>query len=102
VFVLDTISIARRRFYDYAPCAHDFFQVIIWVELTREQRAYYKGLYNRDIATLLSGASHKNLPNMRNLAMELRKVCCHPYLCNGLETDISAREVTTRWHYVLS
>lgn len=27
---------------------------------------------------LLAGASSKNLPNMRNLAMELRKVCCHP------------------------
>lgn len=52
--------------------------MIIWVELTREQRAYYRGLYNRDIGTLLSGASNKNLPNMRNLAMELRKVCCHP------------------------
>lgn len=59
-----------------APCSR--LQVIIWVELTREQRAYYRGLYNRDIGTLLSGASNKNLPNMRNLAMELRKVCCHP------------------------
>lgn len=27
---------------------------------------------------LLAGASWKNLPNLRNLAMELRKVCCHP------------------------
>ena len=27
---------------------------------------------------LLAGASSKNLPSMRNLAMELRKLCCHP------------------------
>ena len=27
---------------------------------------------------LLAGASAKNMPNLRNLAMELRKVCCHP------------------------
>ncbi len=27
---------------------------------------------------LLAGASSKNMPNLRNLAMELRKVCCHP------------------------
>lgn len=30
----------------------------------------------------------KNMPNLRNLAMELRKVCCHPWLCNGLEDDM--------------
>ena len=28
------------------------------------------------------------MPNLRNLAMELRKVCCHPWLCNGLEDDM--------------
>jgi hypothetical protein len=30
------------------------------------------------IGALLSGCNAKNLPNLRNLAMELRKVCCHP------------------------
>jgi len=30
------------------------------------------------IGALLTGCSAKNLPNLRNLAMELRKVCCHP------------------------
>jgi hypothetical protein len=39
----------------------------------------------------MAGASAKNMPNLRNLAMELRKVCCHPYLCNGLEDDIFSR-----------
>ena len=40
------------------------------------------------IGTLLAGTSVKNLPQMRNLCMELRKVCCHPYLCKGLEDNI--------------
>lgn len=30
------------------------------------------------IGDLLTGCSAKNMPNLRNLAMELRKVCCHP------------------------
>ena len=53
-------------------------EVVIWVELTVEQRAYYKALYERQIGALMAGASAKNMPNMRNLAMELRKLCCHP------------------------
>jgi SNF2 family DNA or RNA helicase len=53
-------------------------EVVIWVELTVEQRAYYKALYERQIGALMAGASIKNMPNMRNLAMELRKLCCHP------------------------
>lgn len=40
------------------------------------------------VSTLLTGAMSKNMPNLRNLAMELRKVCCHPWLCNGLEDDM--------------
>jgi hypothetical protein len=39
---------------------------------------YYKALYSQQIGALLGGGSNKNLPNMRNLAMELRKLCCHP------------------------
>lgn len=53
-------------------------EVIIWVELTAEQRTYYKALYAGTICSLLGGKGSKNLPQMRNLAMELRKLCCHP------------------------
>ena len=34
--------------------------------------------------------SSKNVPNLRNLLMEMRKLCCHPYLCNGLEVGTCA------------
>ncbi|KAI8462365.1 MAG: hypothetical protein J3K34DRAFT_501179 [Monoraphidium minutum] len=68
-------------------------EVVIWVEMTPEQRKYYKALYykalySKQIGSLLSGGASKNLPGMRNLAMELRKLCCHPYLCEGLEDDM--------------
>ena len=37
------------------------------------------------IGALLGGVSTKNAPQLQNLAMELRKVCCHPVRC-GTET----------------
>ncbi|KAK9793449.1 hypothetical protein WJX73_007753 [Symbiochloris irregularis] len=66
-------------------------EVVVWVELTQQQRTYYKALYANQIGALLDGATSKNVPNLRNLAMELRKVCCHPFLCNGLEEDMAFR-----------
>lgn len=54
-------------------------EVVVWVELTRPQTAYYKGIYSKEIATLLQKPGAKVvMPGLRNLAMELRKVCCHP------------------------
>jgi hypothetical protein len=41
-------------------------------------RSYYRALYAQQIGSLLGGGAQKNLPGMRNLAMELRKLCCHP------------------------
>jgi chromodomain-helicase-DNA-binding protein 7 len=52
-------------------------EVIIWVELTKYQRQYYRALCEKQIASLLSSRASE-LPKLRNLAMELRKVCCHP------------------------
>ena len=38
--------------------------------------------------------SSKNVPNLRNLLMEMRKLCCHPYLCDGLEVGTCAHKQT--------
>jgi chromodomain-helicase-DNA-binding protein 7 len=53
-------------------------EVVIWVELTAQQRAYYRAIYGKQIGTLLGGVQRKNLPGLRNLAMELRKVRAWP------------------------
>ncbi|KAG2496454.1 hypothetical protein HYH03_005678 [Edaphochlamys debaryana] len=66
-------------------------EVVIWVELTAPQRAYYRALYEGQIGALLGGVKQANLPGMRNLAMELRKLCCHAALCDGLEDDLRAK-----------
>jgi len=71
-------------------------EVVVRVELTRSQRVYYKAIFEKQIGALLGGSSRANLPNLRNLAMELRKVCCHPWLCNGLEEDSKARRAEAR------
>ena len=66
-------------------------ECVIWVELTKEQRAYYKAIFANQIGTLLGGASTENTPLLRNVAMELRKVCNHPFLCDGVEEDYAKR-----------
>ena len=51
--------------------------------------------YTRPSLQLLAGASAKNMPNLRNLAMELRKVCCHPVsVCVGLPACLVQRCAT--------
>ncbi|KAK9833308.1 hypothetical protein WJX81_005199 [Elliptochloris bilobata] len=67
-------------------------EVVVWVELTAQQRIFYKGIYEGRIGALLAGTGAKNLPNLNNLAMQLRKVCCHPFLCEGLEQDVASRK----------
>ncbi|XP_073395338.1 uncharacterized protein [Physcomitrium patens] len=61
---------------------------IVWVELTKEQRAFYRAIYENNISTLLKGSIATNMPSLRNVAMELRKLCNHPFLCDGLEESI--------------
>jgi superfamily II DNA or RNA helicase len=83
--------ILLRRMKEDVETLPEKEECIIWTQLTVEQRAYYKAIFEKQIGTLLAGASQKNVPNLRNLAMELRKVCCHPFLCDGLEDDVAAR-----------
>ncbi|KAI5074233.1 hypothetical protein GOP47_0010194 [Adiantum capillus-veneris] len=66
-------------------------ETIIWVELTKEQRCYYRAILENRISDLLKGSQSNNIPNLRNVAMELRKLCNHPFLCNGLQEDIVSK-----------
>ena len=66
-------------------------EVVVWVEMTADQRAYYKALHEAKIHVLLAGMSRKNMPNSRNLLMELRHCCNHPFLLNGIEADFTRK-----------
>ena len=107
-----------------------FWQTIVWVELTKDQRFYYRAIYENRISDLLKGSQNSNIPNLRNVvcfsskynnvycvwnyvvfdvylvefpqttlytfikqAMELRKLCNHPYLCDGLEEHLASKNV---------
>ncbi|KAJ9516015.1 hypothetical protein QJQ45_024466, partial [Haematococcus lacustris] len=68
-------------------------EVVVWVELTGEQQEFYKAIYSKQVGALLGGGAKSDMPGMRNLAMELRKLCCHPFLCDGLEEESRMRRV---------
>ncbi len=68
-------------------------EVVVWVELTAQQRAYYRALYENQIHVLLEGQKVKSVPQLRNLSMELRKICNHPFLCDGLEQDYTDKRL---------
>ncbi|KAF5726268.1 CHD3-type chromatin-remodeling factor PICKLE isoform X2 [Tripterygium wilfordii] len=61
-------------------------ELILRVELSSMQKKYYKAILTRnyEILTRRGGAQI----SLINVVMELRKVCCHSYMLEGVETDI--------------
>lgn len=60
-------------------------EMIIYVELTKCQKAFYRAVYEKNTHILLRKT--KRLRSLRNIAMTLRKVCLHPYLLDGAEEE---------------
>ena len=60
-------------------------ETIISVELTRVQKKWYRALFEKNFSFLSKGAKSNNVANLRNIVMELRKCCNHPYLVKGVE-----------------
>ncbi|RMX70437.1 hypothetical protein KXD40_004000 [Peronospora effusa] len=69
-------------------------ETIVEVELTPVQKQWYRAIYERNTAFLNRGGNPRNVPNLMNVMMELRKCCNHPYLNNGVE-DILNEGLTT-------
>ena len=65
-------------------------ETILEVTLTPIQKTYYKAIYEKNTTFLFKGAKSKNAPSLMNAAMELRKVCNHPFLIGGAEERILA------------
>ncbi|XWS17860.1 hypothetical protein CRYUN_Cryun33cG0104600 [Craigia yunnanensis] len=61
-------------------------ELILRVELSSKQKEYYKAIltHNYQILTRRGGAQI----SLINVVMELRKLCCHPYMLEGVEPDI--------------
>jgi len=60
-------------------------ELVIEVELTRLQRVFYRAIYEENVTQLKAGVASGSRINMNNIAMQLRKCCCHPYLIDGVE-----------------
>ncbi|XP_010525929.1 PREDICTED: CHD3-type chromatin-remodeling factor PICKLE-like [Tarenaya hassleriana] len=61
-------------------------ELILRVDLSSEQKEYYKAILTRNFQVLTrKGGAQISLINV---VMELRKLCCHPYMLEGVEPDI--------------
>ncbi|XP_022981141.1 CHD3-type chromatin-remodeling factor PICKLE [Cucurbita maxima] len=65
-------------------------ELILRVELSSKQKEYYKAILTRNyqILTRRGGAQI----SLINVVMELRKLCCHAYMLEGVEPDIDDAE----------
>ncbi|KAM5564718.1 CHD3-type chromatin-remodeling factor PICKLE [Rosa sericea] len=61
-------------------------ELILRIELSSKQKEYYKAILTRNyqILTRRGGAQI----SLINVVMELRKLCCHAYMLEGVEPDI--------------
>ena len=53
-------------------------QMIVWVELTYDQKKMYRAVLESRRDVLLHGVENAPLPSLINLQLELRKCCNHP------------------------
>lgn len=79
----------RRRKGDVEKAIAPLEEIIVECPMTPHQRAYYKNIYSKNLEYLTRGLhAQGNSTNLKNVFMELRKVCNHPYLINGAEDQI--------------
>ncbi|KAM7258418.1 hypothetical protein ACFE04_014159 [Oxalis oulophora] len=61
-------------------------ELILRVELSSKQKEYYKAILTRnyEVLTQQGGAQ----VSLVNVVMELRKLCCHPFMLEGVQPEI--------------
>jgi chromodomain-helicase-DNA-binding protein 7 len=78
----------RRMKSDVEQGLSPLQEVIIECQMTQHQRSYCQSIYQKNMEYLTRGEHKTAVINLNNIFMELRKVCNHPYLVNGAETQI--------------
>ncbi|OHT14491.1 Type III restriction enzyme, res subunit family protein [Tritrichomonas foetus] len=63
-------------------------ETIVEVELTKTQKYYYRLLIDQKSGILTSNKTYVRIRDLHNLAMQLRKVCNHPFLLPKAEDEI--------------
>lgn len=88
--------ILRRLKEDVEKSVPQKSETLIEVELTVQQKQWYRALYEKNLRFL-----HRNKkkaldgPGLNNLAMELRKCCNHLFLLNGVEEEIRREQTAS-------
>jgi SNF2 family DNA or RNA helicase len=67
-------------------------ETLIDVELTAIQKQYYRAIFEHNHAFLSMGTTRQTAPKLMNIQMELRKVCNHPFLLDGVEHKETERQ----------
>ena len=67
-------------------------ETVIDVEMTSFQKQYYRAIFEHNHAFLNFGGSRNTAPKLMNIQMELRKVCNHPFLLDGVEHRETERQ----------
>eukprot|EP00428_Durinskia_dybowskii_P037994 CAMPEP_0170273256 /NCGR_PEP_ID=MMETSP0116_2-20130129/36591_1 /TAXON_ID=400756 /ORGANISM="Durinskia baltica, Strain CSIRO CS-38" /LENGTH=229 /DNA_ID=CAMNT_0010524485 /DNA_START=56 /DNA_END=741 /DNA_ORIENTATION=+ len=81
--------ILRRLKEDVEKSVPPKEETLIEVELTLQQKQYYRALYEKNVAFLQKNKKKAlDGPSLNNLAMQLRKCCNHLFLLNGVEEEI--------------
>lgn len=76
----------RRKKKDVEASIAAKEETIVEVELTRTQKFYYRLLIDRKSEELTK--KYQKISELQNLAMQLRKVCNHPFLLPEVEKEI--------------
>ena len=76
----------RRKKRDVEASIASKEETIVQVELTRIQKFYYRLLIDRKVDELTK--KYQKISELQNLAMQLRKVCNHPFLLPEVEKEL--------------
>ncbi len=65
-------------------------EILVEIELTKMQKRIYRAVYERNFSFLTANKKSegkRQMTALRNISMQLRKVCQHPYLLDSIEGD---------------
>jgi SWI/SNF-related matrix-associated actin-dependent regulator of chromatin subfamily A member 5 len=75
----------RRLKSDVAKALPAKTETLLYVPLSNMQKELYKSVLKREVSTVLAEKGVVTTGRLSNLLMQLRKVCNHPYLFEGME-----------------
>jgi SNF2 family DNA or RNA helicase len=72
-------------------------ETIVEVELTNIQKKLYKAIFEKNHEILNQYSKNKKKISLLNIYMQIRKICNHPFLLNGVEDNLIEEEKPTKF-----